>query len=198
MIADLGAGLLAGLGVALPLGPIGALLMGLPATAGARAAAAAALGVSSTDALYATLAVVGGASAARAVHPVARPLGIVSALVLLALAGATLVHAHRRAGAARARRWTPPQAYLALLALTAVNPATLAYFAALVLGTRVGGVLFVVGVLVASAAWQLVLVGGGAALAHRLTTPGGRTALAVTSAAVMLLAAARALVQAAG
>jgi arginine exporter protein ArgO len=196
-LGALSAGLLAGLGVAMPLGAIGALLIGLPARAGHRTAVTAALGVATTDALYATAAVLGGASVADAVRGIARPLQLISAGVLAALALATLVAARRTPEAAgTATRLTPGRAYLGFLALTAVNPATLGYFAALVLGSdgalqSSNGAWFIVGVSAASAAWQLVLVGGGAAAAHVLATPRGRTVLAVTSAAVMLLLAAK-------
>jgi hypothetical protein len=67
--------------------------------------------------------------------------------------------------------------------LTAVNPATLVYFAAIVTGLTsvvgsVGtGALFVVGVAAASLAWQLLLVALGAFLGWR----GGTRARLVTS-----------------
>lgn len=193
----LAAGLVAGLGVAMPLGAIGAMLIGLPARAGHRIATAAALGVATTDGGYATVAVLAGASVAAPLHRVAHPLQIVSACVLLGLAVLTLVSTRRPPRTAGGGvRLTAPRAYLGFLALTAVNPATLAYFVALVVGTdgqltsRSGG-WFVAGVLVASAAWQLLLVGGGAALAHVFTSPRGRRALGYGSAAVMLALAVR-------
>jgi arginine exporter protein ArgO len=191
------AGLVAGLGVAMPLGAIGVLLVGLPARAGQRVAAAAALGVASTDGLYAAVAVLAGASVAEPLHRVARPLQTVSAGVLVALAVMTFVMARRPARASGSTmRLTAPRAYFGFLALTAVNPATLAYFVALVVGnggrwTSSAGAWFIAGVLLASAAWQLLLVGGGAALARVLTTPRGRLALGCGSALVMLLLAAR-------
>jgi arginine exporter protein ArgO len=97
--------------------------------------------------------------------------------------------------------FTPGRAYAAFVALTAVNPGTLVYFVALVLGSggalrHASGASFVAGVLIASAAWQLLLVGGGAALAHVLATPRARRALALASSALMLGLAVRVLISA--
>jgi arginine exporter protein ArgO len=202
MIGALGAGLVAGLGVAMPLGAIGALLVGMPARAGHRVSVCAALGVATTDGLYAAVAVAGGAALAAAVHRVTLPLQLLSAGVLVALALAAIVVARRPAGTVSAPiRFTPARAYVAFLALTAVNPGTLAYFLALVLGTdgalRHGtGAWFVAGVLTASAAWQLLLVGGGAVLVHVLAGPRARAGLALASAALMLALAVRVLLYA--
>ncbi|WP_435738089.1 LysE family transporter [Cellulosimicrobium sp. PMB13] len=89
----------------------------------------------------------------------------------------------------------PGRAYVQLLALTVVNPATVAYFATVVVGARaaagdaavVSGALFVVGAFAASASWQLLLAGGGTVLGRRLSGPRGRLATGLVSAAVMLL-----------
>jgi arginine exporter protein ArgO len=201
LIGALGAGLVAGLGVAMPLGAIGALLVGLPARAGHRVAVAAALGVATTDALYAGVAVAGGASLAGAVGRVARPLQLASALVLAVLAALTVLRARRPSStAAPRRRLTPSRAYAAFLALTAINPGTLVYFLALVIGAdaalRSGRAWFVAGVLLASAAWQLLLVGGGAALTRALGSAHGRSMLSLASAALMLVLAVRVLLYA--
>jgi len=191
MIGTLGAGLVAGLGVAMPVGAIGVFLLGLPARAGRRVSIAAALGVATTDGLYATVAVLGGASLAAPLRHVEEPLRFVSAAVLGVLAVLTLLAARRATGAQRGIRLTPLRAFVGLLGLTAVNPATLAYFLALVLGTdgslrHSGALWFVLGVAAASAAWQLALVGGGSALAAVISTPRGRLGMAIVSAAVML------------
>jgi arginine exporter protein ArgO len=187
-----GAGVVAGLGVAMPMGAIGVLLLGLPARAGTSVAVAAALGVATTDGLYALVAVAGGASVATPLRSVSGALRIASAVVLVVLAVVTVAAARRNARDTQRRiRLTTLRAYLGLIALTAVNPATLAYFVALVVG--IGGSLhsagapwFVLGVLVASASWQLALVGGGTTLAHVIGTPSGRRWMSLVSAAVMI------------
>ena len=78
--------------------------------------------------------------------------------------------------------------------MTAVNPATVITFVAVVLGrqTTDGGVsgaavvLFAVGAFVASAAWQLLLVGGGSLLGRLLRGRRGQLGIALCSAALML------------
>ncbi|MEV1287482.1 LysE family transporter, partial [Micromonospora sp. NPDC049679] len=82
------AGLLAGYGVAVPVGAIAILILGLTARTSLRVGAAAALGVATADGLYAVVAVLGGAALAGAIAPVAGPLRWLAAVVLLGLAGA--------------------------------------------------------------------------------------------------------------
>jgi len=83
-----------------------------------------------------------------------------------------------------------------LLGLTILNPATIVYFGALVLGQRAddgvgawGQVLFVVGAFVASASWQLLLAGGGSLVGRLLTGPRGRLITALASSAVIAILA---------
>jgi arginine exporter protein ArgO len=70
---------------------------------------------------------------------------------------------------------SPIGTYATFLGLTLLNPVTITYFAALILGlqddvlsTATSKALFVVGAFVASASWQVLLIGAGAALHHRL------------------------------
>lgn len=188
------AGVLAGYGVAIPVGAIGALIVSLTARTSARVGASAALGVASADGLYALGAVLGGAAVARYIEPIATPLRWVSATILVAMAlyGAVMALRRHRAGDGAVRQarglTTPARAYFGLLALTALNPATIVYFAALVLGRQAQGEssgAFVVGAFLASASWQLLLAGGGTILGRLLTGPRGRLATALTSSAVI-------------
>jgi len=198
----LAAGMLAGYGVAVPVGAIAPLLISLTARTSLRVGAAAALGVATADGVYALVAVAGGTAAAEAVTPVATPLRWVAAAVLVALAVRTAAAALRRhragpAGPDTGALTTPPRAYLGLLGLTLLNPGTIVYFAALVLGRQAagdGGALtgaaFVTGTFAASASWQLLLAGGGSVLGRLLTGPRGRLATALAGSAVILLLAA--------
>ena len=65
MLGDLAAGAVAGLAVAMPVGAIGAYLLGLAARERFAVAAAAALGVASVDGAYALVASLGGAGCGR-------------------------------------------------------------------------------------------------------------------------------------
>ena len=80
------AGLLAGYGIAVPVGAVAAYLVTLSARTSLRAGIGAALGVAAVDGGYALLAVLGGDAAARQVQPVADPLRLLSVAVLLVLA----------------------------------------------------------------------------------------------------------------
>jgi threonine/homoserine/homoserine lactone efflux protein len=195
--AALVAGLLAGYGIAVPVGAIAPLIIGLSARAGLRAGAAAALGVATADGVYAVIAVLGGSALAGVIAPVAGPLRWMAAVVLVVLAVRTAVSAlrhYRDPAAARSNGGlsTPGRAYLGLLALTLLNPMTIVYFGALVLGRQADGSLgvvssavFVLAAFAASASWQLLLAGGGTVVGRVLTGPRGRLATALVSSAVI-------------
>ncbi|MCX5121548.1 LysE family transporter [Micromonospora sp. NBC_00362] len=201
------AGLVAGYGVAIPVGAIAILILGLSARTSFRVGAAAALAVATADGLYAVVAVLGGAGLAGIIAPVAGPLRVVAAVVLLGLAGHGLwrtwsAHRSRVTPTARAGRGmgTPGRAYAALLGLTLLNPMTVLYFTALVLGRRdtaesgvLAVALFVAGVFVASASWQLVIAGGGTVVGRALTGPRGRLVTGLLSSALIATLAVAAL-----
>ncbi|MGY5120935.1 LysE family transporter [Streptomyces sp. 900105755] len=204
MTAALVAGLLAGYGIAVPVGAVGTYLVSLTARTSLRTGACAALGVASADGLYALLATVGGAALAAALVPVLGPLRLVSALVLVGLAvrgAAVALRQYReRRLATRAERPVPGpgRAYLGLLGITLLNPTTVIYFAALVVGTRSAEAVrpleqggFVLAAFAASASWQLLLASGGALLGRGLTGHWGRLVTALLSSCVMLGLAAR-------
>ena len=153
MSAGFLAGVVAGYGIAVPVGAIGVLIAGLSARVSLRVGAAAGLGAATADGLYALVAVAGGAAIASLITPIATPL----------------------------------RAYLGILGLTLLNPATVVYFAALVLGRggAGGGVWFVAGAFLASASWQLVIAGGGSLVGRLLTGERGRLITALTSSAVI-------------
>jgi arginine exporter protein ArgO len=201
VIGALVAGALAGYGVAIPVGAIAALIVSLTARTSLKVGAAAALGVATADGVFCAAAVLGGAALARLIAPVSTPLRWVAAAVLVVLAARTAVSAvrhHAEAAAPREKRGltSPGRAYLGLLGLTILNPATIVYFGALVLGRRAddgvsawGQVLFVVGAFVASASWQLLLAGGGSLVGRLLTGPRGRLTTALVSSGVIAVLA---------
>ncbi|MCY1138825.1 LysE family transporter [Actinoplanes sp. Pm04-4] len=189
------AGVVAGYGVALPMGAIGVLIAGLSARTSLRVGAAAGLGAATADGVFAAIAVAGGAAVAGVIAPVAEPLRWAAAVVLLVIAVLTARAAFRPPGTAAVDRRpaTPWRAYAGVLGLTLLNPATVVYFAALVLGRagEGGGVLFVLGVLLASASWQLVIAAGGSLVGRFLTGLRGRAATALVSSLVIAILAVR-------
>lgn len=186
-------GLVTGWAIAVPVGAVAALLVTLTARTSWRVGASAAMGVATVDGVYAAVAVVSGAALAQLLAPVATGLRIASGVVLLVLAALTAIHAW-------SRRSTPPQAgrvvgplsaYVAFVGVTAVNPATVVYFAAVVLGNRdlvdgaLEGGVFVLAAFVASASWQLFLVAAGSGLGRAVTGPRGRLGTGLLAAGVI-------------
>ncbi|MFB8774792.1 LysE/ArgO family amino acid transporter [Streptomyces broussonetiae] len=198
MTGALVAGLVAGYGIAVPVGAVGTYLVSLTARTSLRTGLSAALGVATADGLYALLATVGGSAVATALRPVLGPLSWIAALVLVYLAARGTVMAVRQY---RHRVLTtrsapappgPSRAFLTLLGITLLNPTTVIYFAALVVGTRAADALhpvdqavFVLAAFTASASWQLLLAGGGALLGRTLTGRRGRLVTALVSSGVM-------------
>nr|WP_297428892.1 LysE family transporter [uncultured Actinotalea sp.] len=218
VLAALGLGAVVGLGIAIPLGAIGVLLLQTGMTAGWRTAAAGGLGAGVVDLTYAAVAVVAGTVVAGtlATHQRAVQLGGAVVLALVAARGVVGVLRERRAGAV-ARAWvapdgepltlahaatddaapaapvrtlTPARSFARFVALTAVNPLTVVYFVAVSAGladrlaTPAAAVAFVVGIGVASAAWQLALAATGAFLGARVS-PRLRTLLSLAGYAVV-------------
>jgi arginine exporter protein ArgO len=166
--------------------------VGLTARTSLAVGAAAGLGAATADGVYALAAVLGGAALAGRIAPIAAPLRWSAAVVLVGLAVHTAITAARRyRNPAETRSpdglGTPARAYAGVLALTLLNPATVVYFAALVLGGagQDRGLLFAVGAVLASASWQLLVAGGGSLVGRLLTGPRGRLATAVVSSVVM-------------
>lgn len=201
MTAALIAGALAGLGVAVPVGAVALLLISLTARTSLRVGASAALGVATADGVYAMIAVLGGAALAGIIAPVSGPLHWVAAGVLVIIAVRMMLGAvrhYRDPAAARetGALTTPGRAYVTLLGITLLNPMTIVYFGALVLGRGHAealnpeeSVAFVVAAFVASAAWQLLVASGGALVGKLLTGPKGRLGTALVSGVVILILA---------
>ena len=198
VIAALVAGLLAGYGIAIPVGAVATYLMALTARTSLRIGVFAALGIATADGLYALIAVLGGSAITPLLQPIMLPLRWASGLVLIALAvrGAALAISGYRRGETATRAdgtpVSPARAYLGLLAITLMNPATVIYFAALVLGARATASpslleqgVFVLAAFAASASWQLLMAGGGALLGRILTSGRGRLATTLTSSIVI-------------
>jgi arginine exporter protein ArgO len=190
------AGVVAGYGVAIPVGAIGALIISLTARTSLRIGAAAALGVATADGLYALVAVLSGAALARLIDPIATQMRWAAAVVLIVLAVRTAVAAFRQSKARQEKPATALNAYFGLLGLTVLNPATIVYFGALVVGMRadmtpdlLSGMVFVLGAWLASASWQLLLAGGGSLVGRVLSGPRGRLGTALVSSGVIIFLA---------
>jgi arginine exporter protein ArgO len=194
------AGAAAGLAVAMPLGPIGVMIVDTGIRNGFRTAFSAGLGTAAVDGAYAAVAALFGAAVGAWLAPAESALRIGGACVLGAIALAGLWSLRRERGERTgANGAAPPAAHVfaRFVALTAVNPLTAVTFAALMLGLpAISGassqarIAFVAGAFAASLAWQTLLAGGGAVLRHRLP-PGGRLWTALAGQLIVLALAVR-------
>ncbi|WP_405447242.1 LysE family transporter [Streptomyces erythrochromogenes] len=182
------AGAAAGLGVAMPMGAMSVLLL-QEAMRHRRTAVAAAMGIAVVDLGYAALATAVGPWVASHVSPVEAWVRLASAAILLAIAAHGLAGARPEAAppepapdpaaASGAPRTTtdlrPARAFARYVALTAINPTTALYFAALTtaqgasLRTGAAGAAFLVGVGAASLLWQQSLVALGSLAGARIS-----------------------------
>jgi arginine exporter protein ArgO len=183
------AGIIAGYGVAIPVGAIAVLIVDAGLRRGLRVALAAGAGAATADGVYALVAAVAGAAVARLIGPVEVELRWLSVAVLIVIAARGLLGLRHEAGtlqgdgaAAATGSGQPGEAgrtYLRFLGLTIVNPTTVVYFAALILGLPAVGdgggerAAFVTGAFLASLSWQSLLAGIGS-VAHGRLPPRAR------------------------
>ncbi len=172
-------GVVAGYGIAIPVGAIAVLIVEVGIRCGFRCAFFAGAGAATADLLYAGLAVVGGAALVGLVQTVDDPLRIASGVVLAAIA----VWGLRRVGKEPESIRVPMPdrrelagTYARFVGLTIINPTTIIYFAAVIVGlgvatdmSAVEGILFIVGAFLASLSWQTLLAGVGALVGDRLS-----------------------------
>ncbi len=177
MLSSLLAGIAAGFGIAIPVGAISVLIVETGVQRGLRVALAAGAGAATADGLYAFLAALGGVAIAGLVEPVAVPLRAASAAILVALAVRGLRGVRASARAVDSDECCPPsvrRTYAQLVGLTILNPMTIVYFAALILGLPSIGsdaaekLAFVGGAFAASLSWQSLLGVFGSVVHHRL------------------------------
>ncbi|WP_203580236.1 LysE family transporter [Microbacterium hibisci] len=164
-------GVLAGLALAAPLGAIGVLLIQEGLGCGLRNGLSAAAAVATVDTVYCTVAVSAGTLAAPVVAGWA-PWPQLAGGAILVVIGARALAKRRRSPAAEAPGLAPSTRgrFLLFLTLTAINPATLLYFVAILpalhdVATSIPAqVAFVAGVAAASFGWQAALVAVGSVL----------------------------------
>lgn len=188
------AGATVGLAVAMPLGPIGLMVVGL-GRRGWRSGGAAAAGVATADLTWAAVAVTGGAAVAAlpgiAVWQVAARAALVGIGLLLVVRGVRRVRGGVAGAVAEPTAAGPPHRWFAVMyGLTLPNPLTVAVFTAAALGIGVGDdiaarVLFAVSVGATSLVWQVGLAAVGRHVVAR-TGPVVEGLLTVSSGGVLL------------
>ena len=192
-------GLIAGFAIAMPPGAVTSLIVRIGLGRGFRAALAAGWGTATVDGLYCVIAVLAGAAIVPLLGAVDPPLRAVTGLVLVGLGARGMLSARHEspaAGSPDARDLIAT--YLRFIAITMVNPATLAYFVAIALGFA-GAVLndalaFVVGVFAASLTWHAILAILSGSLHGRLSAS-ARTVLTIVANGVVIALGIRILAQ---
>ena len=192
-------GLIAGFAIAMPPGAVTSLIVRIGLQRGFRTALAAGWGTATVDGVYCVVAVLAGAAIVPLLGAIDPPLRVVTGLVLVGLGLRGMLAARRESpstGSPDARALVAT--YVRFIAITMVNPATLAYFVAIALGFA-GSVLndagvFIVGVFAASLTWHLILAVLSGSLHGRLS-PNARTVLAAVANGVVIALGVRILVQ---
>ena len=186
-------GVVAGYAIAIPVGPIAVLILGVGMRDGVRSAMAAGAGTATADVVYATLAMLTGPTLVAVIAPVLVPARLVAGTLLFAIAYRQLRVARVAATAARAPA-AAARTYATVLALTLLNPATVIYFASLAVGlptiSAEAGArpLFVAGAGLASLSWQWLLAGAGSSLHGRVPERVGVLTRYASSAIIAVLA----------
>lgn len=192
-------GLVAGFAIAMPPGAVTSLIVRIGLQRGFRSALAAGWGTATVDGVYCVVAVLAGAALVPLLGAIDPPLRVATGVVLIGLGVRGMLSARREpasAGALDARDLIAT--YVRFIAITMVNPATLAYFIAVALGFA-GAVLndafaFVVGVFAASLTWHAILAVLSGSLHGRLG-PNARAILTIVANGVVIALGLRILAQ---
>lgn len=195
-------GLIAGYALAIPLGAIAVLLIREGVIRGFARGWIAAAGASTVDIIYSTLAITIGAIAAPIIVAISPWPGVIGGLVLICIAVIGLVNGFKSNEASGETKTYNKgaidkagmfQRYSTFVGLTALNPATLLYFAAIMAGlTQIitnfwDALAFVVGVGAATFSWALVLVATGAVLRMRASVRAQHITVLVGNIIIALL-----------
>jgi len=171
-------GLIAGYGIAIPVGAVAVLIINMGMRCGFKIGFSAGAGAAAADVIYATIAVIAGTTMAERLVPIAPWLRIFSGVLLFGMGiwglwkGLKLVNRDSKTaevcGAVRM--------FGQFLGITIVNPLTIVYFVALIIGssstalTLANRTTFIIGVGIASLSWQTLLAGIGA-VGHNQLSP---------------------------
>jgi len=166
------AGAAAGLGVAVPVGAVGVLLL-QESLRGRRAAVAGACAVAGVDLLYACAAVLLGPHLSGALADREAWVRLGAALVLGVIAVRGVLAGVRPSASESPSAAGARQTFVRFAGLTLVNPTTALYFTALTAGQgraleHSGGLVFVLAVFAASLVWQQLLVAAGSLAGTRI------------------------------
>ncbi|MBI0583927.1 MAG: LysE family transporter [Methanomassiliicoccus sp.] len=191
-------GLIAGYGIAIPLGAVSVLIVNRSIDEGFRSGFAAGAGTATVDALCASLVIFAGVLVSSLLSPFATPLQLLggTALILMGIFGArkswrAAMPENTHAAAKECSDW---RTFFQFIAITALNPFTAIYFLALIMGggtswisSPIDSALFIAGVTFASLSWQTLLAAGGALAQKRLSVRAKMATVIIGNLIVVLL-----------
>jgi len=188
-------GLIAGYGIAIPVGAVAILIVNMGMRCGFKIGFSAGAGAATADIIYAIVAVVTGTALVSLFTPIAFWLRFFSGLLLLGMGiwglWKGLKHANRDSKTAEV--CGALRMFGQFLGITIVNPLTIVYFAALILGsgptalTLTNRVAFIAGVGIASLSWQTLLAWLGSIGRQRLSPRFRVFAIIIGNVVVILL-----------
>jgi len=211
MIELFGIGFIAGLALAIPVGPMALLLIGTTLRGGLRVGLASGLAMAVVDLSYAVFVFVLGSWLNELLDNWGTALTYVGAAILVFLGGQTIYKNWRAVESLGQHANEPAQpdqvsaakSFAKFVAATAINPPTALYFLALAatvsklsasnqpnqISILAAALAFGIGVFIGSGIWQESLVLGAAALRRWLSASVRRWIGVVSGALIILLAA---------
>ena len=168
-------GFVLGFTIAAAVGPISLLVIRRTLAQGQRYGLVSGLGVATADATYGAIAAFGLSAISDVLVNARQVLGLVGGAFLLWLAWRTIHSTPTEAATVTTARRGYAGAYLSILGLTLANPMTILSFGALFAGLGVttgakgDAALVVLGVLLGSTTWWIVLTTAVATLRGRIT-----------------------------
>ncbi len=189
-------GVIAGYGIAVPVGAIAVLIIEISIRRGFVSGLQAGAGAASADFVYASAAALGGSLLQSWLLPLAGTFRFLGGGALIAI-GAWGIWCTREVQSGEDGQIRPAmrggRTYLTFLGLTLLNPMTIVYFAALILGdlqaerTVLSQVAFVLGAGTASLSWQWLLALFGTFAGRNLPEIAGRAFSVLGNLVVILL-----------
>ena len=189
-------GLIAGYGIAIPVGPIAILIVEIGIRRGFPVAFCAGAGAASADLVYATAASIAGTFLVSVLRPYSTVIHTASAVALIAI-GLWLLYLSRKNQDTRVDEFRVSSrsgAYGLVFGLTLLNPLTVAYFTTLILGLRTNiasspgdVVFFVSGAFLASLSWQSIVACVGGLVHERLSANLRLATFAVGNSIIVLM-----------
>ncbi len=182
----LGQSFLLGLGIAMPVGPIGVLVIRRSLTQGRTIGIASGLGAASADGMYGLVATLGLGLVSSLLTGVQFYTRLFGGVFLLYLAW-TICRAKPSEKAARGSGSSIWGAYLSTLALTLSNPATILFFFGVVAGLGVRGSAWAIvpGFFFGSASWWITLSLVASTFGSRLDARALRTVNLISSLVIL-------------